>query len=147
IQPDVSKDFLIKNHLMGNGKGKCFGLIHNSELVCLIQIINKKDFIDVSRFSSALGVSVQGGLSKLLKHISNLYKKDIVSFVDMRYGDGHSLEKIGFKKISCYESFYWTDFVNTFHRLNFKGNSGYDFGLRKIWDCGQSKYLKEYEGT
>ena len=51
--------------------------------------------------------------------------------------------KIRFSKKSENLSFKWPDFKNTYHRLNFRGNTGYDKKLRKIWDCGQAKWIKE----
>jgi hypothetical protein len=48
---------------------------------------------------------------------------------------------LGFNYVHIYPSFRWTDGFQTFHRLKFPGNSGYDKDLFKIYDCGQAKYL------
>ena len=136
-----SRKFFEENHLMGRGMGKTFALIYENQIVSAIRVINKKDHIDISRFCNRLNTSVAGGLSKLLKHVIKEYNpKKIVSFVDMRYGDGSSLKKIGFQEKTNYVSFKWTDFKNTYHRMNFRNNSGYERGLCKIWDCGQKKF-------
>jgi hypothetical protein len=66
------------------------------------------------------------------------------TFIDLRYGDGDYLQSFGFKELSCHTSFQWTDGLDTFHRMKFKGNSGYEAGLFKIWDCGQRKMVKTY---
>jgi len=142
IDNSRSSSFFDLNHLMKRGCGRTFALLDKDEnIACAIRIINHKTYIEVSRFASAINTSVSGGLSKLLKHINKIYSKDIVSFVDIRYGDGNSLYKLGFEKVSLYPSFYWTNFSDTFHRLKFKGSTGYDVGLRKIWDCGQAKFI------
>lgn len=65
----------------------------------------------------------------------------ITTFVDQRYGTGDYLLNLGFSFKGMHTSFRWTDCKNTFHRMNFRGNSGYNKGLHKIWDCGQSKWV------
>ena len=65
-----------------------------------------------------------------------------MTFIDKRYGLGGYLKDMGFKHMNESLSFKWTDFNETFHRMNFKGNTGYDHGLFKIWDCGQAKWEK-----
>jgi len=142
IDSKKSSEFFDLNHLMKRGRGRTFALVNKDETIaCAMRIVNHKSYVEVSRFASAMNTSVSGGLSRLIKHISKMYNKDIVSFVDVRYGDGNSLHKIGFKKTSCHPSFYWTNFSETFHRLKFKGSTGYDVGLRKIWDCGQARFI------
>jgi very-short-patch-repair endonuclease len=137
------RPFLEANHLMGKGSGKAFGLYFNDELVALIQIRQKDQGLEISRFCTKLNTSVVGGLSRLFKYIEALYNPQfIISFVDLRYGTGKSLEGVGFTKETDSISFKWTDLVNTYHRLNFPGNTGYEAGLYKIWDCGQAKYVK-----
>lgn len=126
---------------MGTGSGKIYSLIHNGEDVSCMQVICKQNVLEISRFCNRLDTIVVGGFSKLLKRaITDYQPQKVISFVDARYGNGHSLLNIGFKEISNYLSFKWTDFKHTFHRMKYRGNSGYDFGLRKIWDCGQKKF-------
>jgi hypothetical protein len=64
-----------------------------------------------------------------------------MTFIDLRYGDGSYLSDLGFKYNHTYPSFKWTDGQITLNRLRFPGNSGYDHGLFKIWDCGQAKWI------
>lgn len=132
--------FFEQNHLMGKGQGKCVGLFYNGECFCAIQYITRNNSIEISRFCNKLNTTVVGGFSKLLSKIPN---KTIISFVDRRYGDGKYLEKLGFKVKNEDVSFRWVKNNKTFHRLQFKGNSGYDNGCYKIWDCGQAKYVRE----
>jgi very-short-patch-repair endonuclease len=138
-----AKDFLESNHLMGPGSGKSYGLFDQTELISLMQVKKSKEGLEISRFCSKLNHTVVGGFSKLLKAIELSLKPNFIStFIDLRYGRGQYLTDFGFVKDTEHLSFQWTDFRDTFHRLNFKGNSGYDLGLRKIWDCGQRKYVK-----
>lgn len=141
ISTQESNNFFEANHLMGKGSGKTFALSLDDKLVCAMSIINKKDYIEISRFSSILNSTVIGGFSKLLNHVKKyIPNKKIISFVDARYGNGNSLIKNGFKKVSNHISFKWTDFDKTYHRMRFKNNTGYEKGLYKIWDCGQIKF-------
>lgn len=146
VSKDKARDFLLKNHLMGNGKGECFGLEYNNELVSLIRINrSSNENYDISRFCHKLNTNVIGGFSKLLKFVeSELKINTLTTFIDRRYGIGEYLKDLGFHPYSLYKSFKWTDGFDSFHRLKFSNQSGYDNGLVKIWDCGQAKFLKQY---
>jgi len=135
------KEWFQKNHLMGNGSGRVYSLTYSGKTVACMSIVKKKTHIEVSRFSNLLNTTVVGGFSKLLKQfVIDLNPSEVVSFVDMRYGNGQSLEKLGFVEKSNYMSFKWTDFNKTYHRMKYKSNSGYDFNMHKIWDCGQKRF-------
>ena len=122
------------------------GLYDKDELISVIQLKRSKNQdYEISRFCNKLNTSVVGGFSKLINYVHNKYSPDIIStFIDLRYGTGEYLNKLGFTKVSCYKSFSWTNGRDTFHRMRFRGNSGYDHGLYKIWDCGQLKYSKTF---
>lgn len=146
VHKNIARDFLQKNHLMGAGKGECFGLEHNGELVSLIRINKTSDgHYDVSRFCHKLNTNVIGGFSKLLKFVESEIKMiALTTFIDRRYGVGGYLEELGFLPLSLYKSFKWTNGEESFHRLKFSNQSGYEAGLIKIWDCGQHKFIKKY---
>lgn len=142
VDKKTSKDFFNKNHLMGAGGGRSFGLQHNGELVTLMQIRQERKGIKIERFCHFQETTVVGAYSKLLKSVKSKYNPSfIINFIDKRYGSGKHLENYGFKKESEYVSFAWTDNQKCFHRMNYPGNSGYEIGLQKIWDCGQAKYV------
>lgn len=138
--------FFEQNHLMGSGSGRIYSLEYRGRTVAAIQVKwkSKKDgILEISRFCTKNGTSVVGGYSKLISHVEKAEKpKKIITFVDLRYGDGSYLERLGFQKTSEHLSFSWTDFKNTYHRMRYPGNSGYEKGLFKIWDCGQRLYEK-----
>lgn len=143
-----SRDFVKKNHLMGptNGVSCSFGLFDKDDLISVIQLKRtKNNNYDVARFCNRLNTSVAGGFSKLLSCFENKYNCDqLTTFIDLRYGTGSYLSNFSFTKKTCYPSFLWTDGKDTYHRLKFSGNSGYEKNLVKIWDCGQVKYVKTY---
>ena len=136
--------FIDDNHLMGKGRGDIFSLFHNNNEVCSLQIVRKeKNNYEISRFCTKQNYYVVGGFSKLLKYYCDKIKPDsIFTFMDKRYGgEGKYLIDLGFVYQHTYPSFKWTDSYQTFHRLTFPGNSGYEKGFVKIWDCGQAKYI------
>jgi len=138
--------FFNDNHLMGSGVGRTYALQCNEEIVAAISIVNKKKYMEVSRYCNKTNSIVLGGFSRLLKFCVRQHSPlKIVSFVDCRYGDGHSLLKQNFVEESNYVSFKWTDCKKTCHRMKYPGNSGYENGFRKIWDCGQKKFTKTIE--
>ncbi len=134
--------FFINNHLMGKGSGATFVLKHDNQIIAALRLKRLKDHkYEISRFCCLKHYCVVGGFSRLLKFaIQNKRPSSITTFIDQRYGKGNYLKDLGFDYIHCYPSFRWTDGIDMFHRLKFPGNSGYDQGLLKIWDCGQSKW-------
>lgn len=146
IDHNASKEFVKQYHLMGPASNfSCsFGLFDGDELLSVIQLKRVKDnHYDVTRFCSKSCITICGGFSKLLKAFEKVYNpSSVTTFIDLRYGTGEYLNQLGFKKKTCYPSFSWTDCKNVYHRLKFPGNSGYEKGVVKIWDCGQLKYFK-----
>ena len=142
VPKSEGRRFLDNNHLMGAGGGKMYGLYLDSDLMTVLQIRRMKGGVKIERFCHRIGYTVVGGYSKLLKCcVDDLKPNKVVNFVDQRYGTGTHLKKYGFELLNTSLSFAWTDGKACWHRLNFPGNSGYEKGLRKIWDCGQSKYV------
>lgn len=142
----TDKSFFVDNHLMGKGAGTIFSLLYHNSSVCSMQVrrLRDKDY-EISRFCCQRGYSVVGGFSKLLSFVEHqLDMNSLRNFVDLRYGAGNHLEPLGFQKGEPSLSFCWTDGRNRWHRLKFRGNSGYKHGLFKIWDCGQLPFLKTY---
>ncbi len=133
-----ANNFFFTNHLMGKGSGVAFGLFYKGTLVCAIRIRRN---LDISRFASLLNTTVVGGFSKLCRRAMTVLRLNQLStFIDLRYGNGTYLTNLGFTCVNTDLSFRWTDGLNSYHRLRFRGNSGYDYGLVKIWDCGQARW-------
>lgn len=140
------KTFVQQNHLMGltNNASHNFVLCDQNDNIYSALQIKKIRYgeYDISRFCSRLDHSVIGGFSKLLRSFIRTYSpKSIQTFIDARYGTGSYLPELGFKLFSCTKSFKWTDGFDSYHRLTYRGSSGYQHGLYKIWDCGQTKYI------
>lgn len=136
-------EFFNTNHLMGKGRGATYILRFKEEIVAALRLKrSKNNDYEISRFCNTKFNSVVGSFSRLLKFAVQDKRPDsIMTFIDRRYGKGVYLKDLGFSYIHAYPSFRWTDGFITFHRLKFPGNSGYDNGLFKIYDCGQSKWV------
>jgi Mor family transcriptional regulator len=130
------------NHLMGKGRGTTYVLTFKEEIVAALRLKrNKNNDYEISRFCNSKFYTVTGAFSKLLSFaIKDKHPDSIMTFIDKRYGKGNYLKDLGFSYIHTYPSFRWTDGFETFHRLKFPGNSGYNKDLFKIYDCGQAKY-------
>lgn len=149
-----AEKFLEENHLMGKSSRGCsyWGLYYKDILVSLLAYKAHKNGVDIARFCNKLNHNIIGGLSKLLAPLEKKYDF-IQSYVDLRYGNGKSLEKLGFEKESEFLSWKWTDYQNTFNRLYCRANMddrclsereyAEEMKLVRIYDAGQAKYIKK----
>jgi very-short-patch-repair endonuclease len=141
LNKDDRREFFNTSHLMGRGSGNCYGLKHDDQIVCALQFTNKNGLVNISRFCSILNTTVVGAYSRLIECVirrNNIGK--IQTFVDRRYGTGECLSKMKFNLVTDRLSFVWVKNDKVFHRLNYRGNSGYEYGMHKLWDCGQAKF-------
>lgn len=153
--------FFNSNHLDGDTKAKyAIGLFFNERLVSAISLRNpnhkiyKDDCLEVSRFALDAGVAVPGALSRLTsaakKYANSCGKKKIISYVDLRYGNGNGYISSGYSLIKKTAlRFWWTDFVKRYDRFKFRAQNGIsekqiaeDNCVVKIWGC--SNLLFEY---
>ncbi len=102
--------FLKENHLNEPASGKFkYGLVLNNELVAVAVFsascpVHRGEEVYKShqliRFCNKNGVTVVGGLSKLIKHfIKEQSPEDIMTYADLDWSDGGGYLKIGFEKI------------------------------------------------
>ena len=88
VSKSAEKDFLNKYHLQGFvGSSKCYGLYYKDELLTLCSFgksrFNKKYEYELLRNCTKAGITVVGGLSKIIKH----YKKEISNKEIICYSD------------------------------------------------------------
>lgn len=144
VSPNKAKDFMNTNHLMGSlHHNQAYGLYYEGELVSLMSVTKRGSDLHISRFTHKLNTSVVGGLGKLIKHVIELYRPlQVVSFVDLRYGTGDGLIKLGFSLAGTTLGFSWTDGYNVFNRLKCtKLNEAKARGWYKLYDAGQAKFV------
>lgn len=100
--------FCLKNHIQGKGQtNKSYGLYYENNLVSVMTFSlpsaskagKKKDYDwELNRFCSLLDTVVIGGANKILAAFRKDYPKDrIITFCDLRWGNGKVYENMGFK--------------------------------------------------
>jgi hypothetical protein len=100
-------NFLTENHLQGYVKAKySFGLIANNEIIGLASFSEARPMrskgenyqsAELVRFASKGGLTIVGGLSKLIKHFTKQIKlNDLMTYADRDWSLGKGYDKLGF---------------------------------------------------
>lgn len=106
-QPDADV-FLQKNHLQGSAKSRYkYALTLDGLLVAIATFSAKRRMtrkregytsVELIRFATAEGVTVQGGLSKLIKHLlTTIEPDDVMTYADLDWSYGKGYLKLGFE--------------------------------------------------
>lgn len=161
------KIFLENNHLQGYIPSQYkYGLFYNGELVSAMGIgktrkslgykLNKN--YELLRFCSKINYNVIGGISKLFKHIINLYDITyVISYANLEWGDGEVYSKLGmkFEKYTKVGYYYVINNIRE-HRYNWTKHRliqlGYDknksehdimleLGYYRCYNAGNSKWI------
>ena len=159
-------NFYNANHLQGRPKSGCkhFGLYNNQELIGMASYTNTNanshrynDSFELTRYCTKLGVTVQGGLSKIQKvFIKEFHPSKIISFSDNRWSLGNIYNKLGFKNTKEIKPDYKYFkngtkgpllHKNAFRKSNLNPNLNKteweimkDAGYDRIWDCGKIRW-------
>jgi hypothetical protein len=132
INATYARLFLDAHHLMEYATSAFhYGLFSNDELIAVAAFskgrkmdrlpADKRSF-ELVRFCCKEGITVTGGLSKLLKHfIKEKQPGDIMTYVDKQWSYGSGYLKIGFKSIGETKRQEFIVDRNTFERSNYKG--------------------------
>jgi transposase len=166
IKTKTAKDFHEKYHLHGFvGASYHYGLYNNEELVMVGSFgknrFSKKYEYECTRLTSG-DITVVGGVSKIFKHfVKNVNPKSIVTFADLRFGNGKSYLNCGFEEIGTTPQNYWyfkKNIIKLFSRVKFQKHKLKDIlenfdpdkteyenminnNWDRIWDCGNAKYI------
>jgi G:T-mismatch repair DNA endonuclease (very short patch repair protein) len=98
LDPKQCQKFLDENHLQGKGSWNlkmCIGLVHEGDLVMALSIASHhrdKDTNVINRICSKKGITVIGGMSKLLTKVP----QPIATWSDNLYSDGDAYKNLGF---------------------------------------------------
>lgn len=106
-----AKAFIKSHHLLQWGGGQiAFALVLDEEIIGVAVFSKPRNMVYENppfysavliRFACQMGLSVVGGLDKLLQHYFKTYAvKEIITYIDNDWSDGSSFEKVGFEKIS-----------------------------------------------
>jgi hypothetical protein len=109
ISKPEAESFLNAHHLLGvAGSVSQYGLFKNEELLAVATFSNGRKMrrlpdhlrsFELIRFCNKSGVTVSGGLTKLVQHfIREKNPGDIMTYVDAGYSSGESYLKAGFEK-------------------------------------------------
>ena len=163
INSNQAKDFYYKNHIQGGVNSKInIGLFYNNKIVACMSFSkpnitkkNKNYEWELTRYCTEN--SIVGGASKIFSYFLKVYSPiSIVSYCDLRYGNGKMYEKLNFVHIGTTfpNYFYVEKYKNRLHRYNFAKHKlveqGHDpnkteweimqeLGYDRIWDCGHLK--------
>lgn len=102
-----SDSFLNENHIYGTVKSKYkIGLFYESELIAVATFSPQRNLnvgrsVELVRFCSKNGITIVGGLDKLLKFYEREFQPDhIMTYIDKDWGSGEGFLKIGYVKAS-----------------------------------------------
>lgn len=114
VAKEDSINFLDKNHLQGYIRAKySFGLIADQELIALASFSDTRPMkskgpayvsAELVRFASKDGLTIVGGLSKLIKHfLKEIKVNDLMTYADRDWSLGKGYETLGFELTSVTE--------------------------------------------
>lgn len=157
VESRERKVFFDANHLEGDTSAKhAIGLKYDGELVAVMSFRTPKikkyredEYIELARFAVRLDTSVSGATSRLVRAAKHWADKQgykgLMTYVDMRVGDGKGYLNAGFKNIGeTVNRFWWTDFINRFDRFRFRADKSRgmtekqvaeEAGVFKIFGC------------
>ena len=150
------------------------GLYYDNELISLMTFskprFSKKYEWELVRFCNKLGYHVPGAASRLLKHFERQYNpKSIISYADRRWSMNSNntvYDRLGFKRIGVSSPNYWywkgkmnnltlesrvkyqkhklKNILEHFDESKSEVQNMKDNGYKRIFDCGNIVYVKEY---
>ena len=155
----VERDFLNKTHIQGYSVSSfARGLYYNDELVMLITIgktrFNRDQKYEIIRVSSAPGLTIVGGLSKLINNVCSTIDLPLITYCDIDKSDGNGYKSAGMTIVkSTGPGYFWTDGNQIISRyksqkknlsnwlLSFNPNLSeaenmFAAKFRRYWNCG-----------
>lgn len=126
----IAAEFLNAHHVMGAvGSVSQYGLFKNEDLLAVATFSNGRKMrrlpehlrsFELIRFCNKSGVTVSGGLTKLLQHfIREKNPGDIMTYVDAGYSSGEAYLKAGFEKKEKSEGVDYLVDTQSFERFEF----------------------------
>lgn len=154
------KSFFEDNHIDGDVlAAQAWGIVYDGVIVYGMSIRKpfhkRESTMEVARCCPKKGCNVQGGLSRLVKIVSEECRKSgiktLMTYVDTRLGGvGDGYAKAGFKAVNkTSPRFWWTNFKNRFNRFKYRADSKNGLteaavaevaGVVKIWGCENVVY-------
>lgn len=151
LDKNTAETFLNRHHVMGFASSYYkLGLFKKDELLAIATFSKgrkmnrlpegKKSF-ELIRFCNASGITVVGGLSKLLKHFIKLTDAgDIMTYIDKDQSEGKSFIKLGFKLHSESEPIAFKIDKNSQKRTN-QNITNHDIEMQVVKNSGNLKLI------
>ena len=149
LTPAEAQEFLAANHLMGAvGQARHLGLRESQRLVAVLSYKVFADHIDIVRSAALLNTVVRGSFGKLLAAVRQSQQGlPIRTIVDLRYADGHSLERTGFVRRKETLQYQYTNGLRREDKRTFRVEAGINEveaaasrGWYRLWDAGRATY-------
>lgn len=153
FEKKTATDFFNRFHFHGStASAYNYGLLYKDELIGaasfskgrnMNRLPTGKQSFELIRFCCKSGITVTGGLSKLMKHFY-LEKKagDIMTYVDRQFSNGDSFIKAGFKIHSQTPPLNFIVNKKTFERYPLKEKEKFDENLfYKVQNLGNIKMI------
>jgi hypothetical protein len=137
VDKETAQEFLEKYHIMGSTQSAYnLGLYTGDTLIALASFSKGRKMdrlqpeqrsFELIRFCCKSGITVTGGLTKLVKHFCEERKAgDVMTYVEKELSDGRSFISAGFKKYDETEPNYFLVDRRTYERIPAKREAVYD---------------------
>ena len=153
-----SREFFDENHIQGNVDASIrYGLLYEGQIVAAMTFsysrFDKNSQWELIRFSNKLDTIVIGGASKLFSHFVKIKSPtSVISYCDIRYGNGRMYEQIGFEyKLTTKSNYFYYKNGVRYSRIKFQKHKlknifeNFDPVLTESENMENNGYLKIYD--
>ncbi|MBA3679867.1 MAG: hypothetical protein H0W73_01575 [Bacteroidetes bacterium] len=152
ISKQTAEVFFKEYHFFGSTTSAYnYGLFYKGELIGaasfskgrkMNRLPEGKQSFELIRFCCKSGITITGGLSKLMKHFfTEKSAGDIMTYVDKQFSNGDSFVKAGFKKHSETPPLFFLVNKKTFERIAFTNESFDEKLFYKTQNAGNVKMI------
>lgn len=164
IKSSIGNDFFRQNHISGSANASVYiGLLLDGDLieVCSFSAprFDQTYEWEIIRLASKQGVTVVGGLSKIISFFRKSHPGSIMTYANLRFGNGNGYTQSGFRYVGISDpGYFYTDMKRTYSRHMFRKDTikrlipnadlskteleiAYEHGFRRYKDCGNAKFV------
>lgn len=155
IHKAEADNFMDRNHIQGAAKARHkYGLHYSGELVAVATLSSSRLMkklgseyrsTELIRFASKGGITIVGGLTKLLKHYASKYQvHDIITYADRDWSDGRGYLSAGFIQtqiVSPLELFIDTSSMQRYNAVKLGEDNTEPTSAIRAFNTGSLKFL------
>jgi len=156
VDASQQRAFFESSHLSGYSPARiAWGLRYDGRIIACLSLRTPRQrrwssYFEISRFATAPGLRVQGGLSRLVnpayEWAGSQGRDGLMTYVDRRVGTGEGYRNCGFVDHGFTGVDYWyTDFKSRFDRFKFRAQGdkserevALEARVARIWGAGSS---------